>query len=341
MTTTAALILMLNGVQLFLPAPALLLGGKAWAPLRPVAERLGFTLAVRDADHIFAVRAGKQLPVPELKRLQGVTYVPVRFFEKLGASVAFDAPARTVSMTAVFPEELSPAGVPVPLKSGPVLSFIVADPAPWADRQVVLNGEFLGWRANTLWPALRFGPPVSRSDWVFRADGGAIYCTGQIPGTPVQDVGLRLQVTATVRLTKKGWPYLEVASCVRAEAREALCCYVTTDRTSYAPAQTPRLHLFVRNDGAAPLALTFPTSQLYDFVLRDAGGKTLWRWSHDRVFTQAVTPRTFAPHEAAEFAQDLPSAALEGLAPGVYYLSAELVGVAHSFDEPIEVQAPQ
>ena len=340
MSAAAALILMLNGVQLFLPAPALMLGGKAWAPLRPVAERLGFSVDVLTGG-VYADRPGKRIPVTELKLLHGVSYVPVRFFEKLGAAVVFDKAAHVISMTAVFPDTSTSAKAPAPVKSGPVLSFILSDPAPWANREVVLPGEFLGWRANTLWPGLRFGPPVSRSDWVFRADGGAIYCTGQVPAKPLQDVGLRLTLTGTVRLTKKGWPYLEVSSCARAEAKDALCCYVTTDRTSYFSTQIPRAHLLVRNDGPTPLSFTFPTARLYDFVLRDAEGHALWRWSHDQAAAQVITTRTFAPHEATEFAEDLPLPAIEGLTPGVYYVSAEVVGVAQSFAEPIEVQAPQ
>lgn len=338
-SATAAVVLMLNGVQLFLPAPALMIDGRAWAPLRSVAERLGFTLAVPSADHIFAVRHGKRVPVTESKRIKGLTYVPVRFFRKLGAEIRFDPVTHAVTMTAVFPAEASPPKTsPPPARSGPVLSLIVADPALWANRQVVLPGEFLGWRANKLWPALRFGPPVSRSDWVFRTDGGAIYCTGQGPSQPFRQVGLRLEITATVRLALEGWPYLDVASFSRRHGQAALCCYVTTDRNSYARTQTARAHLLVRNDSSEPLDFTQPTSQTHDFSLRDAEGKTLWRWSQGRAFAQTVHHLHLAPGQALEYAEDIPLPAIKGLAAGIYYVSAELSGVAHSFQEPIEVQ---
>jgi hypothetical protein len=344
MSVAGALILMLNGVQIFMPSPALLLDGKAWVPLRAVAERLGYTIDARPGAHLFAVRPGKQVEVAPSRRVGGATYVPVRFFEKLGAAVAYDKATRVINMQAVFPEEARPAAggkPPKALKSGPLLSFIVTDPAPWANRQVVLRGEFLGWRANTLWPALRFGPPVSRSDWVLRAEGGAIYCTGKLPGRAIEDRGLRLEVSATVRLTKKGWPYLEVASASPIKGMDGLCCYVVTDHSSYALTQSPRVHLFVRNDGDAPVVMSFPTSQLYDFILRDAEGKAIWRWSRDMVFAQVLTDRTFAPHEERDFAETIPLAALEGITPGVYYVSAELPKVARSFQEPIEVEAPK
>jgi hypothetical protein len=41
-----ALVLLLNGVQVTLPQPAVMLGGAAWVPLRPVVERLGGQIAL-------------------------------------------------------------------------------------------------------------------------------------------------------------------------------------------------------------------------------------------------------------------------------------------------------
>ncbi|HEX5229079.1 MAG TPA: BsuPI-related putative proteinase inhibitor [Bryobacteraceae bacterium] len=43
-------------------------------------------------------------------------------------------------------------------------------------------------------------------------------------------------------------------------------------------------------DGKA-LKLSFPSSQEYDFRLRDSGGVILWTWSADRVFSQVVHER--------------------------------------------------
>lgn len=58
-----------------------------------------------------------------------------------------------------------------------------------------------------------------------------------------------------------------------------------------------RLTFHVTNVAAAPLELTFPTSQRHDFVVEDLEGRTVWRWSDDRAFLQAVTHATLEPGE--------------------------------------------
>jgi hypothetical protein len=57
---------------------------------------------------------------------------------------------------------------------------------------------------------------------------------------------------------------------------------------------TVLLALRVTNPYQAPVQVTFPSGQTYDFAVR-AGGRELWRWSADRGFTQAVQTRTLEP----------------------------------------------
>jgi hypothetical protein len=58
--------------------------------------------------------------------------------------------------------------------------------------------------------------------------------------------------------------------------------------------RTVRFSLKMTNVAGRPAELTFPTSQQYDFwVMR--GAKEVWRWSDDRVFTQAIEKRSIEP----------------------------------------------
>jgi hypothetical protein len=58
--------------------------------------------------------------------------------------------------------------------------------------------------------------------------------------------------------------------------------------------------LQVTNAGPAPVALTFPTGQSFDFaVSRD--GREVWRWSADRSFTQAVREESIAAGETRRY----------------------------------------
>lgn len=58
--------------------------------------------------------------------------------------------------------------------------------------------------------------------------------------------------------------------------------------------------LQVTNASAAPVQLTFRSGQSFDFVvLQD--GRELWRWSADRMFTQAIRNVTLAPGETRTY----------------------------------------
>lgn len=62
-----------------------------------------------------------------------------------------------------------------------------------------------------------------------------------------------------------------------------------------------RLLLHVTNTGDAPLDFTFPSSQRYDFVVRDEAGEEVWRWSEGMMFLQAISHATLAPGETWDF----------------------------------------
>jgi hypothetical protein len=63
-----------------------------------------------------------------------------------------------------------------------------------------------------------------------------------------------------------------------------------------------RLVLQVTNAAAGPITLTFPSGQTYDFEVRDAG-RSVWTWSADRSFMQAVRMVTLAPGETRTHAE--------------------------------------
>lgn len=61
-----------------------------------------------------------------------------------------------------------------------------------------------------------------------------------------------------------------------------------------------RFVLQVTNTGPSPVTLEFPNGQSFDFVVtRD--GREAWRWSADRMFTQALRSETLAPGETRTY----------------------------------------
>lgn len=63
------------------------------------------------------------------------------------------------------------------------------------------------------------------------------------------------------------------------------------------------LALQVTNPHDAPVEVTFPSGQEYDFSVRDAGGRVLWTWSADRTFIQAVRTSTLEPGATWSFTE--------------------------------------
>lgn len=68
---------------------------------------------------------------------------------------------------------------------------------------------------------------------------------------------------------------------------------------------TARLVLQVTNGSSAPVSVTFPSGQSYDFAVMD-GSESVWRWSADRSFLQAVRTVTLAPGQTESFAEAWP-----------------------------------
>jgi hypothetical protein len=65
-------------------------------------------------------------------------------------------------------------------------------------------------------------------------------------------------------------------------------------------ADSVRFSLQVTNASRQPVRLTFPTAQLFEFVVED-GGQELWRWSAERMFAQALHELTLAGGETRTF----------------------------------------
>lgn len=54
--------------------------------------------------------------------------------------------------------------------------------------------------------------------------------------------------------------------------------------------------LQVTNAASEPIDLTFPTGQTFDIVVEE-GEREIWRWSADRMFTQAIRHERIEPGE--------------------------------------------
>jgi hypothetical protein len=70
------------------------------------------------------------------------------------------------------------------------------------------------------------------------------------------------------------------------------------------PWPTAQVMLTLKNTTEIPISFTFPTSQRFDFVVRDALGAEVFRWSDKRMFSQVVGQETLI-HDAWRFAAEI------------------------------------
>jgi hypothetical protein len=360
MTAAIVIVFLLNGTQVSLPAPALMLENTAYVPARAVYEKLGwqvewngqqrrmrvsvpgacaYTFAVDDPTVTLECSVCPTTPDGTRRTLEAAPrlvgdcfYVPVRAVTLMTDSHA-DWEGATLTVNLIT----SAQGDAVAADIG----AIVADPPKWTGQRVRLHGEYTGAQVEALGAAVTHGPPTTNNDWTVRDATGSLYCTlaAELPVKldPINDLGRRLEVVGNVALKAGGWPYLRVGTITLLTGLDGITCYLTTDRNTYQPGDTIRMRMQVRNPTAAPLVLNFNSGQQYDFTVTDPEGKTLWKWSRGMMFTQALTAKTLKPGEAylvtAEYV--LPAT----LPPAHYKVSGLLNREVRSYVKPVAVGA--
>ncbi len=110
---------------------------------------------------------------------------------------------------------------------------------------------------------------------------------------------------------------------------------LVTDKPVYAPGEPVHMAFDVANHGAAPVTLRFSSAQRFDFVIANAAGNEVWRWSAGRMFATVMGQETLGPDNPsltyeAEFAGEL--------APGRYTIKALLTDGSRQVSATIGVE---
>jgi hypothetical protein len=61
--------------------------------------------------------------------------------------------------------------------------------------------------------------------------------------------------------------------------------------------------LDVRNNTPRMVELRFPSGKTHDFIVADASGKEVWRWSKSRMFTQGLQNKLIKSKDVATFSE--------------------------------------
>ncbi len=80
--------------------------------------------------------------------------------------------------------------------------------------------------------------------------------------------------------------------------------------------------LHATNPTSKPVTLEFNSGQRYDFLIVDAGGRTVWQWSAGMMFTQMVGRVVLAPGQGVQYRAAWNPAGMLGSFTGVGRVSA-------------------
>lgn len=91
-------------------------------------------------------------------------------------------------------------------------------------------------------------------------------------------------------------------------------------------ADAVRLTLHVTNTSGAPIELEFTSGQRYDFQVAEVDGavigETLWTWSMDKSFMQALGTETLAPGASLSFTEEWSAGGRRGDFVGIGMLTS-------------------
>ncbi|HEX2722412.1 MAG TPA: BsuPI-related putative proteinase inhibitor [Gemmatimonadaceae bacterium] len=107
-----------------------------------------------------------------------------------------------------------------------------------------------------------------------------------------------------------------------------------TTRFTVNAAKGVEFALDVRNNTQRMVELRFPSGKTHDFIVRDASGKEVWRWSKSRMFTQGMQNKLVKVNEAALFSEVWTPERMRGK----FTATAVLASDNHPVEETVEFE---
>ena len=94
------------------------------------------------------------------------------------------------------------------------------------------------------------------------------------------------------------------------------------------------MNLDVRNNTKKMVELQFASGKTYEFVVTDAGGKEVWRWSAGRMFTQGMQNKLVKSRDVTTFSENWDAKDMHGK----FTATATLLSENHPVQESVEFE---
>ena len=301
MGNALAIVLLLNGVQVELPRPALLAEGVACVPLRAVCERLGgevwmgedgaeVIVRARGDRHAFRLRKALSASRDDMAvNVAGIAYVPARSLVRaFGGRCTWDSETRTVELRL-------PSLGKEPLAAS--RESVTRDALAWRGCLVVVEGRHGGRLGSPLSPSLR-GPAPAEGFSVL-AEPAGIYCSSQefehvAPcRPPLSELGRPLRITGYVSVDELGRIFLKPLMISTETSAPKPSLHVRSDRLKLQPGEQAFLSVSVRNDSSGRMELD-GSGGLFELELESPRGER-WVLTERGPATAAGVRRGLAP----------------------------------------------
>ncbi len=92
--------------------------------------------------------------------------------------------------------------------------------------------------------------------------------------------------------------------------------------------------LDVRNNTKKMVELRFPSGKTHDFIVKNASGQEVWRWSKSRMFTQGLQNKLVKAKDAAVFVEEWSAENMHGK----FTATAVLASDNHPIEETVEFE---
>jgi hypothetical protein len=107
---------------------------------------------------------------------------------------------------------------------------------------------------------------------------------------------------------------------------------VTVDATAAVAGEKLFMSLTIRNNTDKDVTIHYTSGQRFDFKLFDAGGASLYTWSADKQFLQALSDEVLEPGEQLNYTETLDSDAYGAIRDGAALLRAYITGASDDFE---------
>jgi len=143
-------------------------------------------------------------------------------------------------------------------------------------------------------------------------------------GTLVGTAG-NYSLQATLQLSDSSIPSNNINITLHRDQPDNLNLTLSTDKTTYTTDEQATITISITNNAQQNITLWYPTTQQADYIVTDSTNTTIYQWSKNLFFGEAIIQLTLSTEETQELLNttwDFTNITNQQLQPGIYKIQA-------------------